>query len=810
MGFFKNKSVVFKLILALCIVFVMNNFIINGYVVQALDEKHAKAEHEDKMKDLKEGEDYTVETKKEAGKDVRVFTFISDGCIWKQYIGEGTTTGGQVRETWTSKDGTVYYDTGVEYANSNQTDNSNEEQGNSIAAQGGQLLQPVVDLLLTLGDGIMDVIQRAVVGTDGHIHIDIGISILGMIIGIIFAVIAIAAVIIAFSSLGAWVTGLVSGIGWLANGIAATKGIATVVVAVGALGTGLSMYSHTVSAFNASFLPDITVFPTYSVSPEEIFEGKLLIFDVNFFKPKDLYVKLDNDDAVKIQEFDETTDTREVKYYFYYDNNHKEVPTSKQNTAMELSSVIAKWYYTIRNIALVIMMLVLVYVGIRMMLCSIASEKSKYKKMLGDWLISMCLVFVLHYIMVFAVNINESIVDLMEVATDQNQQSFELDLQDMGKRKEKFIEAVKEDPKLLECLYLPGDVKATEDNADQATLFMWPVNLVGRVRMMAQMQNGSSEYVGYAIAFLVLVFYTVFFAFTYLKRVLYLAFLTVIAPLVAMTYPIDKISDGKAQAFNMWLKEYIFNLLIQPVHLLLYMLLISMAIDLASQNIIYTLVAIGFMMPAEKLIRSMFGFEKAKTPGFLGGAAGAAVAMGAMTKLAKMGSGSKSKNKPAGKLDKSGDDSSDDMDSGIGAHKGFDGINLNDSSQEADDDKPQIEDGGNNLDGSSRSESGNDQGDNSQNDSVVPINFDTYEPEQYFDDPEEYNEWLDLATLPDGLRTEDGEARQKELEEKAQKTKNSRLGRTDSSVRRCKRESKSRTITECTKTSKVTKSWRFR
>ena len=51
---------------------------------------------------------------------------------------------------------------------------------------------------------------------------------------------------------------------------------------------------------------------------------------------------------------------------------------------------------------------------------------------------------------------------------------------------------------------------------------------------------------------------------------------------------------------------------------------------------------------------------------------------------------------------------------------------------------------------------------------------------------------------------------EKELEEKAQKTKNSRLGRTDSSVRRCKRESKSRTITECTKTSKVTKSWRFR
>ena len=40
-----------------------------------------------------------------------------------------------------------------------------------------------------------------------------------------------------------------------------------------------------------------------------------------------------------------------------------------------------------------------------------------------------------------------------------------------------------------------------------------------------------------------------------------MAFLTIIAPLVALTYPIDKINDGKAQAFNMWFKEYIFNLL---------------------------------------------------------------------------------------------------------------------------------------------------------------------------------------------------------------------------------------------------------
>ena len=49
------------------------------------------------------------------------------------------------------------------------------------------------------------------------------------------------------------------------------------------------------------------------------------------------------------------------------------------------------------------------------------------------------------------------------------------------------------------------------------------------------------------------------------------------------------------------------------------------------------MVAIGFMIPAEKLLRSLFGFEKAKTPGLLAGPAGAAVTMGAMQKFANLG-----------------------------------------------------------------------------------------------------------------------------------------------------------------------------
>ena len=63
---------------------------------------------------------------------------------------------------------------------------------------------------------------------------------------------------------------------------------------------------------------------------------------------------------------------------------------NNQPITLQLKPTIAKWYYTLRNLAIVLMLLELVYIGIRVMLCSIASEKAKYKNMLKDW---VCLLY---------------------------------------------------------------------------------------------------------------------------------------------------------------------------------------------------------------------------------------------------------------------------------------------------------------------------------------------------------------------------------------------------------------------------------
>ena len=164
-------------------------------------------------------------------------------------------------------------------------------------------------------------------------------------------------------------------------------------------------------------------------------------------------------------------------------------------------------------------------------------------------------------------------------------------------------------------------------------------NLLGEVRFLTQYSRLITK-ITYTILYIFLVYYTVFFTFVYLKRLILMAFLTVIAPLVALTYPIDKMNDGSAQAFNAWLKEYIYNALIQPFHLILYMVLLNSAADLVKVNFIYAIAALWFITKAEGLLRQIFGFNKAPSLGnTMGGFAGGMLA----SNLLKRGKGSSAK-----------------------------------------------------------------------------------------------------------------------------------------------------------------------
>lgn len=280
--------------------------------------------------------------------------------------------------------------------------------------------------------------------------------------------------------------------------------------------------------------------PNILYSPENIFANKIAALDANYINPHEY-------SAV---------------------NNSQESEREATSFAEAISPTIASWYKAFRNIAIVGLLSVLVYIGIRIIIGSVV-EKARYKERLQDWFVALCLVFFMHFIMAGMMLLAENIIDLFNGAINN------------------------------------GIIVAVDDGTIFRTTF------IGYIRFAAQ-SSSWMEACGYSIMYLILVGITLKYTFVYLKRALYLAFFTIIAPLVALTYPLDRIKDGKSQAFDTWIKEYFVNAIIQPVHLVLYTALVGSAMSVAVKNPVYGIVALLFISTAEQWIKKMFKIDRAQ------------------------------------------------------------------------------------------------------------------------------------------------------------------------------------------------------
>lgn len=496
------------------------------------------------------------------------------------------------------------------------------------ATAGGILFEPIKDLLLVVADGIITLVQSILFGMDvSFVTIRYDKDWIPQIVGTLVGVIGGAAAI-AIGLAGAPFSGGLS----LA---AVAAGIKLVVVtATVSIGTGLAA-----TYLSSKALPEKLKLPMFSLSPEEIFKNKIALLDVNFFNPN---------------KYEDTTtvDGQTVE---------------QKSSALTLQPIVSTWYYALRNLAIVALLSILVYVGIRILISSSAEDKAKYKQRLLDWLVAMCLLFFMHYIMAFAVTITEEITKAIVPMNDEygiiigssgGPVGNEGDGDSRDLNEYEFDDGSKvfsgDSGSISEAMMNAGVIIDDTDSGNK--LLVWPSNMMGKARIELQLepQSMSDDEIlmrqfGYTVIYLALVVYTVLFLFRYLKRLMMLTFLTIIAPLMAMTYPLDKIKDGSAQGFNTWLKEYIYNLLIQPVHLVIYTVLMGTALDLVMDNLIYGLVALGFILQAEKLLRKFFGFDKASTVAG-GSALGGALAMQGINTLGKM-LGRGGKNQKGGKED---------------------------------------------------------------------------------------------------------------------------------------------------------------
>lgn len=322
--------------------------------------------------------------------------------------------------------------------------------------------------------------------------------------------------------------------------------------------------------------------PNLLYCPENIFGNNIAMLDVNFLNPNEYQSVLVSDDR--------GTQNADVK---------------SESVATTLKSTISGWYKSFRNIAVVALLSILVYLGIRILISSSAEDKAKYKEVIKDWAIALVLVFAMHFIMSATIMVVNLVNNL-------------------------FVN-------FNNSVYVFYDGQ------------MFRSNFTGVMRFLSRSVEWENALV-YTGVYFMLIIYTISFTIQYLKRVLYIAFYTMIAPLVAITYPLDKLGDGKSQAFNKWLKEYMMTMALQPIHLIIYSMIVSSALTLSIENPIYALVALGFLIPAEQFIKSLFGVESKADAGMGSFAAGAA-GMAALGKLSSIIKGGNSGNAKKGEED---------------------------------------------------------------------------------------------------------------------------------------------------------------
>lgn len=216
------------------------------------------------------------------------------------------------------------------------------------------------------------------------------------------------------------------------------------------------------------------------------------------------------------------------------------------------------WFVAIRNLALVGSVVTLIYTGIRLATATVAEGKANYKKILFSWFEGISILLMLHFFIIAIIYTSNWMVDVLQNAIniDPNMMTAEQQIMD--------------------------GINTYLDEATQShTIFF------------------------YTILFIMFSYYEAKFLFLYLWRLLRVMFYIIISPLVCLTFPIDKIGDGRAQGFNHWLLEITIATFMQPIHLLIYVIIIYSMGEIIVRNPILGIIFLASISHAEHTFKSV-------------------------------------------------------------------------------------------------------------------------------------------------------------------------------------------------------------
>ena len=259
-------------------------------------------------------------------------------------------------------------------------------------------------------------------------------------------------------------------------------------------------------------------------------------------------------------------------------------------TSGSIGAYVNTFFSFFTKIALVAFMVILVYVGIRILLNAGTDKNAKYKEYLLYWVQGVFILFFFPYVMKYTIVINDTFVQYIYEMKTYNQAA----LGDM-------ITHPSTSPSSSGMSDMEGGLKSLID-------FFKSEGNTDYMSMMFK-QGWSKGWLVYALCFSVMVMQILLLLVIYFKRLLIILFLIVCFPFVMISYAIDKLGDGKSQAFGNWYKEFALNVFMNSFHAIVYvigMAFISKLGTSGSKNWLLMVILLSFVSKGDEMLRGIF------------------------------------------------------------------------------------------------------------------------------------------------------------------------------------------------------------
>ena len=222
-----------------------------------------------------------------------------------------------------------------------------------------------------------------------------------------------------------------------------------------------------------------------------------------------------------------------------------------------LKRIVAIWYVSLRNVALIILAILIIYTGMMMAISTVADEKATYKKRLIGWIKGIVILVFIHYIIYIVINLNQNIVNTIAQTSGKEAQIY---------------------------------------------------NTIKTRAMDTRLSIGLPA----TLLYLTLIIMWLRFIWTYIKRKFNVEFLIILAPLVVAKNTYELSSGKKSKILSNWFQRFTTAVFIQSIHALFYTIFVGTVLEISTDNLlgfVISLMVLNFMLSADKLFTSIFKFN---------------------------------------------------------------------------------------------------------------------------------------------------------------------------------------------------------